>query len=247
LTRISAVLIAGLMMTAGCTDPEMEQRVAQLEQRSTDLEAKVKALESRPAGPAGRPQVDPEKEKLASALLREASQANEAMNYDLAKAKLKELQAKFPETRSSRQSRRLSMDLELLGKDAGEMEVEKWFQGNANMNDGKATFLVFWEEWCPHCRREVPKAQATFDKYNSQGLNLVAVTKITKTSTNEKVDAFISENNLTYPIAKETGALSERFGIRGIPAAAVVKDGKVVWRGHPAKVTDSMIEGWISG
>ena len=53
---------------------------------------------------------------------------------------------------------------------------------------------------------------------------------------------------VSYPIAKESGdALSKHFGVRGIPAAAMVKDGKVVWRGHPARLTDDMIEGWING
>ena len=28
-------------------------------------------------------------------------------------------------------------------------------------------------------------------------------------------------------------------------AAAVVKDGKVVWRGHPGKLTDDMFKAWL--
>jgi thiol-disulfide isomerase/thioredoxin len=113
------------------------------------------------------------------------------------------------------------------------------------MGDGKATLVVFWEVWCPHCRREVPNLQATYEKYNSKGLTVVGVTKITKSSTEEKVTEFIAENKLTYPIAKETGTLSSRFGVRGIPAAAVVKDGKVVWRGHPARLSEDMYESWL--
>ena len=249
--RISAVLLTAFALSiAGCTDPEMEQRVAQLEQRTADLDTKVAALEKRPAaapGQAKRPTVDPEKEKAAGVLLREASKANEALEYEKAKTMLAELQEKYPETRSARQSKRLSLDLEMIGKDAGELEVESWFQGNTSMGDGEATLVVFWEVWCPHCRREVPNVQKTYEKYKDQGLNLVAVTKITKTATNEKVQEFIDENSLTYPMAKENGKLSERFGVRGIPAAAVVKDGKIVWRGHPAKLNDGMLEGWIKG
>ncbi len=247
MNRSVALALASFVALAGCTDPELEQRLTQMETRTKALEEKVAQLESRPAGPARQAQVDPEQEKAASALLREASQLNEKMDYDGAKAKLAQLNDKYPDTRSNRQARRLAQELEIIGKDAGDMEVEKWFQGKTAMADGEATLLVFWEVWCPHCRREVPKVQATFDKYNGKGLNLVGLTKITKTSTDEKVTEFISENNLTYPIAKETGSLSQRFGVRGIPAAAVVKDGKIVWRGHPAKINDQMIEGWISG
>jgi len=60
------------------------------------------------------------------------------------------------------------------------------------------------------------------------------------------VTAFLSEQKVTYPIAKEQGdSMSKAYGVKGIPAAAVVKDGKVVWRGHPAKLTDDMIKGWL--
>ena len=38
--------------------------------------------------------------------------------------------------------------------------------------------------------------------------------------------------------------MSQHFNVSGIPAAAVVKDGKIVWRGHPARLTDEMIQGW---
>ena len=49
-----------------------------------------------------------------------------------------------------------------------------------------------------------------------------------------------------YPTAKEKGDLSEYYGVRGVPAAAVVKGGKVVWRGHPSRINDKMLESWTN-
>lgn len=250
MTRIvTALALTGLLGLAACADPATETRIADLETQVKDLQAKVTAIESRPGGAAkGAPAVDAAAESEAGELLRQATDLAQALKYDEAKAKLGELKEKYGATRAARSAGRLESELAVVGIDAGELEVENWFQGNASMNDGKATLLVFWETWCPHCRREVPKVQATFDKYNSQGLNLVALTKITKSSTPEKVEEFAKENNLSYPIAKEKdGSMSSRFGVRGIPAAAVVKDGKVVWRGHPARLTDEMIETWLNG
>ncbi len=43
----------------------------------------------------------------------------------------------------------------------------------------------------------------------------------------------------------ETGKLTEYFNVSGIPAAAVVKDGKIVWRGHPIRLTDEMLKNWL--
>ena len=58
---------------------------------------------------------------------------------------------------------------------------------------------------------------------------------------------FIAENKVTYPIAKEQGdEMSKAFNVSGIPAAAVVKNGTVVWRGHPARLDDAKISGWLA-
>ncbi len=74
---------------------------------------------------------------------------------------------------------------------------------------------------------------------------MVGLTKITRSATEEKVNEFIKENKLGYPTAKEGGDLSKAFNVSGIPAAAVVKGGKIVWRGHPGRLNDDMIKGWL--
>ena len=120
-------------------------------------------------------------------------------------------------------------------------------QGDAlDLGAGKATLVVFWEVWCPHCKSEVPKLQATYTKYQGKGLQMVGLTKETKGATEEQVKAFVKEHSVTYPIAKEAGQeTSEYYGVKGIPAAIVIKDGKVVWRGHPARITDAMLDKFV--
>ena len=126
-------------------------------------------------------------------------------------------------------------------------DIEKWYQGEGDIDLTKGTTLVvFWEVWCPHCRREVPNVKETVSKYGDKGLQVVGLTKVTRSSTEEKVTEFIKEHDLNYPVAKEKdGALSKYFNVSGIPAAAVVKDGEIVWRGHPARLSDDMIKGWL--
>ena len=245
--RLALGLLVGSVALGGCTDPVLEQRVADLEQKVTDLEKKMEAAPMRTAerGAPSAASASPEQEEAAAGILRDANTLVTEMKYEEAKVKLAVLEKDYPTTRAARSSKRLIEELDVIGVDAGQLEVEKWYQGNTTMSDGKATLVVFWEVWCPHCRREVPALEATYEKYKGEGLNVVAVTKITKTATEEEVLAFVKENNLTYPMAKETGTLSERFGVRGIPAAAVIKDGKVVWRGHPARLTDEMFKVWL--
>jgi hypothetical protein len=57
---------------------------------------------------------------------------------------------------------------------------------------------------------------------------------------------FCKENGVGYPTAKEKGDISEYYGVRGVPAAAVVKGGKVVWRGHPSRINDKMLGDWTN-
>ena len=229
--------IVALSATMGCDTQALD-----------DLETRVATLEENAKNaPVGKqpPAADPN-EQLASGLLKEASLASEAMKYDEAKAKVAELKAKYPNTRSARAASRLEDELTVIGVDAGDLQIEKWYQGSADLSSDTPTLVVFWEVWCPHCKREVPKMNKTHNKYKDKGLNVVGLTKITRNSTEEQVLGFIKEEDVQYSLAKEDGDnMSKRFGVSGIPAAAVVKDGTIVWRGHPARLTDEMIQGWL--
>jgi peroxiredoxin len=239
LKRFLVVLLAGSLF--GCGDPELEKRVA-------DLEARVAELEKKPGTvgtPGAAPAANSPDEQAAGSLLREASVAMENGDFDTAKTKIAELTDKYPTSRAAKAATRVKAELDVVGKPEAPLTVEKWFQGSeADLKGGKAELLVFWEVWCPHCRREVPELVETYTKFQPQGLRVVGLTKMTRDVTEDQVTSFIKENNLPFPIAKEQGtAMSDAYGVSGIPAAAIVKDGKVVWRGNPARLTDSLLQG----
>lgn len=243
MNRTIVMLLAGVLAFSACADPELEKRVA-------DLEAKVAEIQKAgPANPgAAAPSANPEEENAAGNLLKEITEAIDAAQFDVAKAKLAELKEKFGNTRAAKASARIESELEIIGRPEAALAVERWYQGaETDIRGGEATLYVFWEVWCPHCKREVPKLSETYTKYNGKGLKMVGLTKQTRDVTDQQVTDFIKETKVNYPIAKEQGdSMSQAYGVRGIPAAAVVKDGKVVWRGHPAKITDAMIDGWIN-
>jgi thiol-disulfide isomerase/thioredoxin len=242
------LLSLGALLATGCgTDPETAKRLTELENQVKDMEEKL----AKQGGPAGRaaaaPQANAEDEKAAAGMLKEINGYMEAMDYDKVKSSIAELKEKYPDTRAARAVKRIEDEVAVIGKDAGEIQVEKWFQGDVSLADGDATLLVFWEVWCPHCKREVPKIEATYQKYKGDGLNIVGLTKMTRNISEEQITSFLAENKVSYPVAKEEGmAMSQHYGVKGIPAAAVVKDGKIVWRGHPARINDEMIQGWIN-
>ena len=184
-------------------------------------------------------------EAEAAALLGEAHQLWQEGDLAAAGPKLAELLERFPTSRAARIGRRLAAELEVVGTPA-RLEVEHWFQGEVSLEDHRVTLLVFWEVWCPHCKREVPELQELYERYGER-LGLVGLTKMTRNVSEEQVRSFLTDHGVTYPIALERSAtMSAHYGVHGVPAAAVVREGQVIWRGHPARLTDALVERWLS-
>ena len=237
---ILAVLAAGCASSTQVT--QLEERIAALEKKVEEGAAKAPGARSAPAAPT-----DPVAEEAAGKVFEEVRGLMEKGDMANAKAKMSELTEKYGSTQVASKAKKSAAELEVIGKAAPPaLTVEKYYQGEGKVNiaDGKPTLVVFWESWCPHCRKEVPELEATYEKYQGK-LNVIGLTKVTRSSSDEKVAEFIKENKVTYPMAKETGEMSQYFAVSGIPAAAVIKDGKIIWRGHPARLTDDLIGGWL--
>jgi thiol-disulfide isomerase/thioredoxin len=241
-TRImlAACLATGLVI-AGCAPANVEEEIAVLEERVDSLERQVHAL--RATGP-GRDQLEHEARDAYNRVARMA----QAGNIEQAKAELANIGHKYANTATGGRLHSLARELAVIGMDRpSDWGIEKWFQGQESIDlEGKGTLVVvFWETWCPHCRREVPKLQTIYEQFQGQGLQLIGLTKINKSATEEQVRDVIAQDKVTYAIAKEDGSASEYFGVSGVPAAAVVKGGKVIWRGHPARITPRLLKGWL--
>ena len=256
--RTLSIILALLAVVAIVVSPVLSQ-----DSDAQQLEARVKALENRIAtlertlaqrltaierkvaqGGAAAQTVDPK----AEAAYAEVSQLMAAGDYEQAKTKMAAFMKTYGSTTTAKKARRTYQELSVIGKTApAEWKIEKWYQGegDVDLSSGKTTLLVFWEEWCPHCKREVPKMEAFYNDLKGDGLQVVGLTKITRSSTDEKVSSFIADKQITYPVAKETGELTQYFNVSGVPAAAVLKDGKVVWRGHPAQLNEAKLKVWL--
>ncbi len=210
-----------------------------MEARLAALEEKVVALEKKaPAGPASSAE-----EEAANAVMKDVTEATKNMDYATAKAKLQELMTKHGNTKAGKAADRMYKEVGLVGTDAKAIEVEKWYQGKAALGESKATLLVFWEVWCPHCKREMPELAKREGDLKAKGIAVVGLTKITKSASEEKVLEFMKESDINFPMAKEKdGSMSEAYNVSGIPAAALVKDGKVIWRGHPGRLDDATLD-----
>ena len=238
-TRL-ALTAALVSLSAGCATADQFQA---LEQKVETLEKKVAELEARPAAAGG---VDPKQEAAAQELYKAITDDMQAGNLEQAAKKAKDLGSKYAATTTYKRARKMLAELEVIGVQVPadwSGSVEEWYQGDGEINlTSGTTMVVFWEVWCPHCRNHMPELVNTYDKWKGKGMNVVGLTRLSKGKSKEDVTKFMSENKLNYPIGKEDGKLAQTFGVGGIPAAAVVKDGKIVWRGHPARLSEDVIE-----
>ena len=166
-----------------------------------------------------------------------------AGDSERAQAVYQKLIASYPKNRMAQGARGQLNSIRMVGKAGPELQIDEWLgSGPATIEAlrGKPTLVVFWATWCPHCRREMPTLEATWNRYKSQGLQVIAVTKNSRGQTTEKVREYISANGLTFPIGVDAGGQTSRaYSVQGIPAAALLdKDGVVVMRDHPTRITD---------
>ena len=130
-------------------------------------------------------------------------------------------------TMKARSTQRLLQEMSVVG-----LPLEaRWFDSHIDdryvddrlisMESG-TTLLVFWETWCPHCQRELPGLQKDYEDYRSAGIEVIGLTRLTKSSTEKSVRKFVDEHELSLPIWKEDGQVASALSVSGIPAAALV-------------------------
>jgi len=219
--------------------------IANLSKQVSALDAKVSTMGT------GKAVASPEAESKAKALALKIQKHIESGEMADAKKVLAELKSKYPTSSAYRSlERRTVPELAVIGKAVSQKTlsagIENWYVDGPVDLDSGTTLIVFWEIWCPHCKKEMPELVSLYNARRDQGLNILGLTRLTKSSTPEKVEAFVAESELNYPVAKENGKIAPLFNVSGIPAGAVVQDGKIIWRGHPGKIPDALWDKWLN-
>ena len=131
------------------------------------------------------------------------------------------------------------------GDPVGKLEVAHWVKGKSVDISKGVNVVEFWATWCPPCRTSIPHLTETQVKYKDRGVNIVGVTNESLNT----VEPFVNRmgKKMEYSVAIDKGRSTSnefmgRYNVGGIPHAFVVKDGKVVWHGHPMSGLDDAIE-----
>ncbi len=111
---------------------------------------------------------------------------------------------------------------------------------------GQAVLLNFWATWCPPCRAEMPAIQGVYQKYQDQGLAVLAVDV---GEGDAQVTAFVDEQGLTFPILMDRdAAVSNRYQVRAMPSTFFIDRSGVIQEvtlGGP--MTEAFIESQVTG
>ena len=131
----------------------------------------------------------------------------------------------------------------------------KWLQGAAPQafEPGKVYLFECWATWCGPCLAAIPHVNELHKKYFDQGLRVFGMN--VWEDGEDKVATFVKAkgDGMSYPVAyagKGSAFESDWLkpaGVRSIPHAFIVKDGKLVFTTHPSQLTDSVIEALLSG
>lgn len=130
-----------------------------------------------------------------------------------------------------------------------------WIQGEApkSFEPGKIYIFECWATWCGPCVAAIPHVNGLYKKFHEKGLNVYGMN--VWEDGQEKVEKFVKAkgDGMSYPVAY-TGKGSafendwlKAANVRGIPHAFIVKDGKLLFTTHPARLSEELIEALLAG
>ena len=93
---------------------------------------------------------------------------------------------------------------------------------------GQAVLINLWATWCPPCREEMQTIEKVYNEYKDQGFVVLAV-NMTYQDDPQKIDHFVAEQNLTFPILlDESGDMAYAYQMRSLPTSFFVgRDGVI--------------------
>jgi peroxiredoxin len=91
---------------------------------------------------------------------------------------------------------------------------------------GKPVILNFWASWCGPCRYEVPAFKSFYDKYENEGVSIIAV------NTQDNPDsalAYAKADNLKFTVPVDPqGKVANLYNVRGLPTTYFIDEKGII-------------------
>lgn len=123
--------------------------------------------------------------------------------------------------------------------------AKDWAQGTpiTSWKAGEIYLLEFWASWCGPCRAAIPHLEDLHEELKDKGVTVIGV-NMDRGYDTEKILAFMERQPVVPTYALVYGTESEvarTLKPRAIPYGVLVRDGVVVWAGHPSDLTPEKI------
>jgi peroxiredoxin len=120
----------------------------------------------------------------------------------------------------------------LPGKPAADFTLEDLIGKQVSLQQyrGQVVFLNFWATWCIPCREEMPAMEQLHQRFQQQGLAVLAVNL---QETREQVKSFFDQHRFSFPaLLDHNGSVSRAYTVMGLPTTYVIgRDGVLLARG----------------
>lgn len=143
-----------------------------------------------------------------------------------------------------------------IGSPAPEFKPAAWIKGEpvTAFEKGKTYLIECWATWCGPCVEQIPHVDGLRKKFEDKGLVVIGMNVWDGPRANVEKFVKAQGDKMGYRIAfdgKEDGRLAKDWlqaaGVNGIPHAFVVRDGKIIWHGHPGELEDSLVSDMVAG
>lgn len=130
-----------------------------------------------------------------------------------------------------------------------------WLQGTPvkEWEKDKVYIFEFWATWCGPCLAAMPHMEQLHQAFKDNPRMQIVGVNVMDRKTPEALKEFIKNrpSPLNYAMAVDVDGKKTKekwldpLGVNGIPHAFAVKNGQLIWRGHPARLSKEVMQAML--